>query len=177
MQVGIVFLFLAPYAVAVVMPSWRWLLVYAVVVGGLLTAWFAGIATAPMRTGMEGIGLLYIVPIAASTAAGTLIRTATLIMAARGRSGVVAVSALGLTIPMGILGAIIVWANWESRPPSDTCLRTTFHVELAGGHLAIPARPRTPYDSYDRARILRLSGGLGEGALRRNRPGKTFSDL
>jgi hypothetical protein len=141
MQVGIVFLFLAPYAVAVVMPSWRWLLVYAVVVGGLLTAWFAGMATAPMRTGMEVIGLLYIVPIAASTAAGTLIRTATLIMAARGRSGVVAVSALGLTIPMGILGAIIVWANWESRPPSDACLRTTFHVELAGGHLAIPAAP------------------------------------
>jgi len=33
MQVGIVFLLLAPYAVAVVMPSWRWLLVYAVVVG------------------------------------------------------------------------------------------------------------------------------------------------
>jgi hypothetical protein len=67
MQVGIVFLLLAPYAVAVVMPSWRWLLVYAVVVGGLLTAWFAGIATAPMRTGMEVAGLLYIVPIAAST--------------------------------------------------------------------------------------------------------------
>lgn len=141
MQAGIVFLFLAPYAVAVVMPSWRWLLVYAVVVGGLLTAWFAGIATAPTHTGMEGISLLYVVPAATSTAAGTLIRTATLIMAARGRSGVVAVNALGLTIPMGILGAIIVWASWESLPPSNACLRTTFRVELAGGHLAIPAAP------------------------------------
>src|SRR5438034_1014157 len=48
MQAGIVFLFLAPYAVAVVMPSWRWLLVYAVVLGGLLTAWFAGIPAAPI---------------------------------------------------------------------------------------------------------------------------------
>lgn len=140
MQVGIVFLFLAPYAVAVVMPSWRCLLVYAVVVGGLLTAWFARIAIAPTHTGMEVIGLLYILPIAVSTAAGTLIRTATLIMAARGRSGVVAV-ALGLIIPMGILGAIIVWANWESRPPSDACLKATFRIELAGGHLAIPAAP------------------------------------
>jgi hypothetical protein len=141
MQVGIVFLFLAPYAAAVVMPSWRWLLAYAVVVGGVLTVWFAGIATAPTRTGLEGIGLFYIVPIAVSTAAGTLIRTATLIMVVRGRSGVVAVSAAGLTIPMGILGAIIVWAIWESRPPSDACLRSTFPVELAGGHLSIPAAP------------------------------------
>lgn len=141
MQVVTVFLFLAPYAVAVVMPSWRWLLVYAVVVGGLLTAWFDRIATAPTHTGLEVIGLLYIVPIAVSTAAGTLIRTATLIMAARGRSGAVAVSVLGLIIPMGILGAIAVWANWESRPPSDACLKATFHVELAGGHLGIPAAP------------------------------------
>jgi hypothetical protein len=49
MAVVLILLFLAAYALTLVMPSWRWLLVYVVAVGGLLGAWFAAIVTTPPR--------------------------------------------------------------------------------------------------------------------------------
>jgi len=137
------FLFLPPYVLAVIMPSWRWLLVYLIVGGGLLAAWFAEMSIAPQRYGEEAIGFLFLMPVAVSFGAGTLTRAATLIMAGRGysRSNVITINALGFTIPMGILGATAAWAAWVSRPPSEACLRATFNIELARGSLAIPAAP------------------------------------
>ena len=76
----------APYALAVATPSWRWLLAYVVVVGGWLAYAFINIITAQPRYGEEAIGLVVILPIAVSSGAGVLVRIVRLVMAARGRS-------------------------------------------------------------------------------------------
>ena len=110
MVLQIALLLLLPYALPLLMPSWRLLLAYAVVVGGLLTIWFAiwyhGVTTAPTRTGLEVIGIAPALPIAIATAAGTMVRMVTLIV--RARFAVVSISILGAIL---LPAAILVWAN------------------------------------------------------------------
>jgi hypothetical protein len=138
---AILFSFVPPYVFAVIMPSWRWLLAYCIFGGGLLADWYSEIATS--HYGESAIGLLFLWPAAVSFAAGVLIRTASLTMAARGysRSSVLTTNVLGFAIPIGVLGANAGWAVWASRPPSVACSSATFEIELARGRLAIPAAP------------------------------------
>jgi hypothetical protein len=106
----IVFLLLVPYALPLLMPSWRWLLAYAVAVALLLTIlftiWYQAVMTTPTQTGLEVIGLVIPVSAAISTAAGTMVRTVTLFVKAR--SVAVAISILGAIL---LPAAILVWAN------------------------------------------------------------------
>ena len=110
MALQVVLLLLVPYALPQLMPSWRWLLAYAVAVAVLLTIWFSiwyyAVMTTPTRTGLEVIGLVFPVSIAISTAAGTIVRMVTLIV--RARFVVVAVNILGAIL---LPAAILVWAN------------------------------------------------------------------
>lgn len=110
MFLQVVVLLLVPYALPLLMPSWRWLLVYDVAVAVLLTIWFTlwyhAVMTTPTRTGLEGIGLVIPMCAAISTAAGTMVRTVTLFV--RARSVVGAISVLGAII---LTVAVLVWAN------------------------------------------------------------------
>jgi hypothetical protein len=111
MALQIVLLLLVPYALPLLMPSWRWLLAYAVAVALLLTIWFAiwyhAVMTAPTRTGLEGIGLAFVLPSAISTAAGTMVRIVTLMVKARFVAATISI--LGaISLP----AAILAWANW-----------------------------------------------------------------
>jgi hypothetical protein len=110
MALQVVLLLLVPYALPLLMPSWRWLLAYAVAVALPLTIWFAiwyhAVMTTPTRTGLEGIGLAFVLPSAIATAAGTMVRMVTLIV--RARFAVVAISILGAIL---LPAAILVWAN------------------------------------------------------------------
>jgi hypothetical protein len=110
MALQIVLLLLVPYALPLLMPSWRWLLTYAVAVAVLLTIWFAiwyhAVMTTPTRTGLEGIGFAFALPAAIATAAGTMVRVVTLIV--RARFVVAAISILGAIL---LPAAILVWAN------------------------------------------------------------------
>jgi len=110
MALQVLLLLLVPYALPLLMPSWRWLLAYAVAVVLVVTLWFtiwfhAFMAT-PTRTGLEGIGLAFAASAAISTAAGTMVRTVTLFIKAR--SVVVAISILGAVL---LTVAVLVWAN------------------------------------------------------------------
>jgi hypothetical protein len=110
MFLQVVILLLIPYALPLLMPSWRWLLAYAmavaVFVAILLISWHHTVITSPTRTGLEGIGLVIPISAAISTAAGTMVRTVTLFV--RARSVVVAISVLGAII---LTVAVLVWAN------------------------------------------------------------------
>ena len=90
-------LLLVPYALPLLMPSWRWLLAYAVAIAVLFSIWFIiwyhAVMTTPTRTGLEGIGLVLPISAAISTAAGTIVRTMTLTV--RARFVVVAINILG----------------------------------------------------------------------------------
>jgi hypothetical protein len=82
-----VLLFLVPFALPLLMPSWRWLLVYVSAVTVLLIIWFAiwynAFITTQTRTGLEAIGLVYILVPAVTTAAGTTVRLLALLIRAR----------------------------------------------------------------------------------------------
>jgi hypothetical protein len=110
MALQVVLLLLVPYALPLLMPSWRWLLAYAVAVAVLLTIcfaiWYHTVMTAPTRTGLEGIGFAFVLPAAIATVAGTMVRMVTLIV--RARFVVVAISILGAIL---LPAAILVWAN------------------------------------------------------------------
>jgi hypothetical protein len=110
MALQIVLLLLVPYALPLLMPSWRWLLGYAVAVAVLLTIWFAiwyhTVMTTPTRTGLEAIGLAFVLPSAISTAAGSMVRMVTLTV--KTRFVTVAISILGAIL---LPAAILVWAN------------------------------------------------------------------
>jgi hypothetical protein len=106
----VVLLLLVPYAVPLLMPSWRWLLAYAVAIAVLFSIWFIiwyhAVMTTPTRTGLEGIGLVLPISAAISTAAGTIVRTMTLTV--RARLVVVAINILGaILLPI----CVLVWAN------------------------------------------------------------------
>lgn len=110
MALQVVLLLLVPYAVPLLMPSWRWLLAYAVAVAVLFilyfTLWLHAVMTTPTRTGLEGIGLAFVASAAISTAVGTMVRTVTLFVKAR--SVVVTISILGAIM---LTVAVLVWAN------------------------------------------------------------------
>ena len=110
MAFQVVLLLLVPYAVPLLMPSWRWLLAYAVAIAVLLalsfTVWFYAVMMSPTRTGLEGIGLVLPISAEISTAAGTIVRAMTLI--ARTRFVVVAINILGAIL---LTVCVLVWAN------------------------------------------------------------------
>lgn len=106
MALQIVF-FLVPYALALLMPSWRWLLAYAATVALLVAAiWYVTVTAPPTRTGLEGISLAIALSAAVSAAAGTIVRMVT--FAARSRFVVVTVSVLSAII---LTIVALAWAN------------------------------------------------------------------
>lgn len=100
-----------PYALAVATPSWRWLLAYVVVIGGWLAYAFINIVTVQRRYGEEAIGLVVILPIAVSSAAGVLVRVVSLGMAARGwsKTTVSRTNLLGFGFPLAVFGSSMAW--------------------------------------------------------------------
>ena len=110
MALQVVLLLLVPYALPLLIPSWRWLLTYAVAVAVLLavcfTIWYYAVITTPTRTGLEGSAWAFAQSAAISTAAGTIVRMVTLIV--RVRSVVVAISILGAIL---LTVVVLVWAN------------------------------------------------------------------
>ena len=110
MALQVVLLLLVPYALPLLVPSWRWLLAYAIAVALLVTlcvtaSYCAFIAT-PTRTGLEGISLAILLVAAISTAVGIIVRVVTLIV--KERSVAIGISILGaILLPV----AVLVWAN------------------------------------------------------------------
>ena len=114
MAVEAVLLLLVPYTLPLLMPSMRWLLAYACTVDNLNGIWisisfaisYQAVMTATTRTGLEGIGLVFIALPAIPTAVGTVVRMVTLMT---GERFVAAINILGAILPYS---AFLVWAYW-----------------------------------------------------------------
>ena len=101
---------LLPYALAVVMPTWRWLLGCAIVIGGPLTAIWLQHWIVSQRPGYDegvggAIGVAIFFGITLGVASGVLVRAATLGLSARGWSGAwaSALNVAGLFLAIGIV--------------------------------------------------------------------------
>ena len=107
MAIEAVLLLLVPYALPLLMPSWRWLLAYAFAAAIFLGIWFAiwyqSVTAAPTRTGLEVIGLIFVPLTAVPTAAGTVVRMVTLVT---GERFVAVINILGAIL---LTAAILVW--------------------------------------------------------------------
>ena len=99
-------LFLVPYALALLMPSRRWLLAYVATVTLIVAAiWYLTVTAPPTRTGLEGISLAIALSAAVSAAAGTFVRMVTLIVE---RLVAVTVSIFGAIL---LIVTVLIWAN------------------------------------------------------------------
>jgi len=131
---------LVPYAIAVLVPSWRWLLGVTLVIGGALSAFWiqdwlypSTVATSPHAGHI----------ITAAFAAGVAIRAVTLVLAYRELSlGYVILICLGF---LAVAPVILLWpAAWQEgnvQPASEACSSATFRVKVANAEFAIPVSP------------------------------------
>jgi len=111
MAIEAVLLLLVPYALPLLMPSWRWLLAYAFAAAILLGIWFAiwyqAFVAAPTRTGLEIIGVALVAIAAIATVAGTAVRMVTFMT---GKRFAAAINILGAILSYL---AMLVWASWS----------------------------------------------------------------
>lgn len=150
---------LIPYAIAVLTPSWRWLLVVAVFIGGFLSVvWIHDRIVASNDGGVaHAFGLMIFYIITTAFAAGVVIRALTMVLAWRGlhlRHVFLICTAGFAVVPIILLGPG-AWQQWDRRPPSEACSNATFRVKVASVEFAIPAsRVFTVY----RANTVRKDG-------------------
>jgi hypothetical protein len=145
----IVGLGLIPYAIAALMPSWRWLLGLTLVIGGALSAiWIQDwiVTSDPgYRDGGGGaaLGLLFGYIITIAFAAGVGIRTVTLILASKGLPlrHVFTICVAGFAVVPAIFIVPAGWQEWEMRSPSEACSNATFQIDIANANFTIPATP------------------------------------
>jgi hypothetical protein len=144
---GLAFAFcLPPYALAAVMPSWRWLFGCTLIVGGALgTVWIQDHLAHQSPDFKEGMGYAigwgFFFLLTIGFAAGVLVGVVRLAAEAHDWSlgGAVTFNAIGFVVLLlGVL-APVAWDDWRRRPPSEACVNSTFDLTIAGAHLDVPS--------------------------------------
>jgi len=144
-MVWVIGLGLIPYAIAVLTPSWRWLLGVAVFIGGFLSVvWIHDRIVASNDGGVaHAFGLMIFYIITTAFAVGVVIRALTMVLAWRGLHlrHVFLICTTGFAVVPIILLGPGAWQRWDRRPPSEACSSATFRVKVANVEFAIPASP------------------------------------
>jgi hypothetical protein len=139
---------LVPYAIAVIMPTWRWLLGVTLVIGGLLLTvwvqhWVASSSPGYKEGPGGGIGIAIFLLVTIGFAAGVAIRALTLVLRSRGVHFryLFAIYVAGLPATVAIIVIPDAWHSWNMRAPSEACLNATLKIKVANANFAIPAMP------------------------------------
>jgi hypothetical protein len=136
---------LIPYAIAVLTPSWRWLLGVTLFLGGPLSiVWIQDWLTASHKRGVGyALGFIFAYTVTVAFAAGVAVRAITMVLAWRGLHlrHVFLICTAGFAVVPGILLGPGAWQQWNRRPPSEACSSATFRVKVANVEFAIPASP------------------------------------
>jgi hypothetical protein len=154
---------LVPYAIAVGMPTWRWLLGVTLVIGGPVLAvsiqhWIVS-SRPDYQEGVGGaLGVAFFYVITLGFAAGVGVRTLTLVLAAKGLSlrSVCTICVAGFAIVPAVVIGPAAWHAWKMRPPSEACAAATFDIKVANADFTISAVPiftvylgkTSRYDAY-----------------------------
>jgi hypothetical protein len=172
-----------PYVIAVIMPSWRWLLGCALLIGGLIAYVWIDNSLAMQRPDYnEGpggaLGIAMFAALTIGFANGVAVRAVSLIASAYGRpNAAVAICMLGVAVPFLLLTVPTAWDAWQKRPAPAACTAAGFRIEIGGTPLDVPAArlftiyrgPSSRADAYylESVRSLRdLCGQTGNGARR-----------
>lgn len=139
---------LMPYAIAVAMPTWRWLLGLTLVIGGpMLALWVQHWILSSRPDYNEGpggaIGIAFFLTIALGFSAGVAVRAITLLLVKRGlrARSVAALCAAGFAVVPAAIYGPPAWQAWKMRPPSEGCAAATFDVKVANAGLTLSAIP------------------------------------
>lgn len=174
---------LIPYAIAIVMPTWRWLLGCTLLIGGLIVYAWVDHSLALQRPGYKdgpagALGIVLFAAITMGFASGVVVRAASLVARAYGRPRTAfTICVLGVAVPFLVPAAPTAWRAWQMRPAPAECVAAGFQIELGGARLNVPAaRLFTIYrgrsvraDAYylESVRLLReLCGQTANGAQR-----------
>lgn len=153
-----------PYAIAILMPSWRVLLGYAIILGGLFGYFWIDYWLESHGPGfnLHAGGVISLGLIGAATlgfVTGVAARSVTLLAAKLGRPRAVillSVHILAFPFAAAIVAAPGLWHEWKYRPVSASCSGAIFEVRIGGNRLALPVAPfltvyqrsSPPYDAY-----------------------------
>jgi hypothetical protein len=139
---------LLPYALAVLMPSWRWLLGCVLLIGGpLALLWIQhaiAIATPGYNEGPGGaIGVGIFLGITFAFGIGVIVRAVTLGLVAKGLSPrhAFTINTAAFAIVVAWPAGSMAWEKWRLRSPSEACTRSVFDIEIVQARLALPAAP------------------------------------
>jgi len=137
---------LIPYAIPMLMPTWRWWLGVTCILGGLLAAlwiehWIVSSRLDYKEGPGGGIGVAFWALVTTGFATGVAVRGCTLLFAAYGLRlrYVLAIGILGFAIVPALIVVPTWWYDWKMRPASEACRSTTFHLTIANAALSIPA--------------------------------------
>ena len=135
-----------PYLAAVLMPGRRTLAVSVLLIGGGFTAlWmqhFIAMQSPGYKEGPGGaIGIALVTIATTAFATGVVVRALSLIVAGLGWSfgRVFAINTFGFPIVIAVFVVPGLWNAWRMRPPSAACVKATFELKLADGHVRVPA--------------------------------------
>jgi len=139
---------LISYAIAVLAPTWRWLLGITLAIGGLLCAvWIQHwiVSSAPdFREGVGGaLGVAFFALITVGFFTGVGVRAITLILASRGLPlrYVFMICVAGFVIVPAVIAGPGAWHAWKMRAPPEACLNATFNFRVADTGFTVPNLP------------------------------------
>lgn len=137
---------LLPYALAVAMPTWRWLFGCAVLIGGPLAVlwiqhWIVSARPDYNEGPGGGIGIGIFLAVTVGFAVGVGVRAVTLAMTARGLalSKAFLLNALGFTLVLAVFVWPYAWDMWRLRPAPQACVERGFQIEIGGTRFAVPS--------------------------------------
>jgi len=137
---------LIPYAMAVLMPTWRWLAGITVVIGGVLAAlwiqdWIVPSDPLHHEGPGEALGRIIALVVTVAFVIGVIVRGLSLLLRARGvrLRTTATICVAGFAIVPTLFAVPDVWDAWRLRPPSEACANAIFRLKVAGVEFAIPA--------------------------------------
>jgi len=137
---------LAPYLLAVIMPSWRWLVVCAVLVaGGFAYLWIHEwiLQGSPgYKSDRTGLGPAIVAFATAGFVVGVAVRATSLWLAwAHWRRTSLYLNFAGFAAVIGVFAIPYLWSVWLLRPVSAQCATARFALQIGGAQLRVPASP------------------------------------
>jgi hypothetical protein len=116
---------LIPYAMAVLMPTWRWLVALTTIVGGALAIlWLQDwtVTSVPHHEGAGGaLGRIFALIVTVAFVIGVVIRGLSLVLRARGvrLRTIATICIVGFAIVPAFFIVPAIWDAWRPRPPSE----------------------------------------------------------
>lgn len=141
-------IYAAPFLLVAFLPGWRTLLAVGALIG-IPVVWAVWEINAALNDFEHdpGVGavltLIWVATFGLGLASGLVVRAITLLLRRRGKSlrFVLMATLIGFFVTPSAYAGLVWWGDWKRRMPSEACLGSTFHIQIAEASDAVPAAP------------------------------------